>query len=77
MTLEEIREMLNPNTALDTEHVNVLQGKKVSRATLSGVTLNTTTRKAELSYTLPEVTRALRQTKTEPNKPAPNAGKSR
>lgn len=65
MTIEEIKQMLTDKTELDSEFINVKQGKKVVRAKLSGVTLNTDTRKGELTYTLPEVERTPRQAKPE------------
>lgn len=65
MTIEEIKGMLSSQAELDSEFINVKQGKKVVRAKLSGVTLNTDSKKAELTYTLPEVERAPRATKPE------------
>lgn len=66
MTIEEIKGMLSEKTQLDSQFINVRQGKKVVRAELSGVTLNTETKKAELTYSLPEPERRPRNPKPEP-----------
>lgn len=65
MTIEEIKGMLSEKTQLDSQFINVRQGKKVIRAELAGVTLNTETKKAELTYALSDVERTPRVQKPE------------
>lgn len=62
MTIEEIKEMLNPATSLDQSVIKLRSGRRELRATLCGVELNTQSKKAELVYELPEVKRAPRAT---------------